>query len=101
MDIFVMTRKRMLVDPFNVPAPQYVHETAMARIPKEEDQHSEPETVQRADAAVKRMLSTPHQRHKPLGKKPKSPRRKRANERLSPSRSTSVITTCFFGSFLA
>jgi hypothetical protein len=31
------------------------------------DQYSERETEQRREAALKRMLSTPHKPHKPLG----------------------------------
>jgi hypothetical protein len=31
--------------------------------------HSEQETIARREAALKRMLSTPHKPHKPLGKK--------------------------------
>jgi hypothetical protein len=37
--------------------------------PKQEDNYSERETVERREAALKRMLSTPHQPHKPMGKK--------------------------------
>jgi hypothetical protein len=33
---------------------------------RDDDQYSEPETVQRANAALKRMLSTPHKPHKEM-----------------------------------
>jgi hypothetical protein len=43
-----------------------------------DDQYSEQHTDARREAAVKRMLSTPHKPykpHKPIGKKKKSPRK--------------------------
>jgi hypothetical protein len=33
------------------------------------DEYSEQETFRRREAALKRLLSTPHKPHKPLGKK--------------------------------
>jgi len=47
----------------------------MAGIPhlsdRKNEQHSEEETERRREAALKRMLSTPHRPHKPMGKKKK------------------------------
>jgi len=47
---------------------------------KDADQYSEAETARRADAALKRMLSTPHQPHKPLGKKKRRKRKHAAKQ---------------------
>jgi hypothetical protein len=39
-----------------------------------DEKYSEEETERRRKAALKRMLSTPHKPHRPIGKKKKSPR---------------------------
>ena len=36
------------------------------------DSFSEQETIARREAALKRMLTTPHKPHQPVGKKPKA-----------------------------
>jgi hypothetical protein len=41
----------------------------MPRQDRDPEQFTEAETVARREAALKRMLSTPHQPHKPLGRK--------------------------------
>jgi len=44
---------------------------------KRTDQYSDRETVQRREAALKRMLSTPHKPHKPIGRRRPSLKDKR------------------------
>jgi hypothetical protein len=41
-----------------------------------QDEYSEQETFRRREAALKRLLSTPHKPHKPIGKKKTSHKRK-------------------------
>jgi len=40
-----------------------------------DDPFNEHETVRSREAALKRMLSTPHQPHQPIGKKKASPKK--------------------------
>jgi len=48
---------------------------------KDADHYSEQETVARREAALKRMLSTPHKPHKPLGKKQTKTKQKKESKR--------------------
>jgi hypothetical protein len=50
---------------------------------KDDEQYSEAETERRREAALKRMLSTPHKPHKPLGKKNESRQSLNAEKNLS------------------
>jgi len=55
----------------------------MMRKPSTDD-YSEAETIERREAAVKRMLATPHQPHRPLGKK--KPKRHSKRKPAKPGR---------------
>jgi hypothetical protein len=44
-----------------------------------DDSYSEQETVRRREAALKRMLSTPHKPHKTIGKNRKTKRKKKSD----------------------
>ncbi len=45
-----------------------------------EETFSEKETVRRREAALERMLATPHKPHKPIGKKKASPAKRTAGK---------------------
>jgi len=49
----------------------------------DEDAYSEAETIRRREAALKKMLSTPHQPHKPVGKGRKKPSQNPAGPKSS------------------
>jgi hypothetical protein len=51
----------------------------MAKSPS--DQYTQKETEERREAALKRMLSTPHKPHKPLGKKKTGVQKKHIGKR--------------------
>jgi len=49
--------------------------------PKPDNESSQRETIERREAALKRMLSTPPKPHKPLGRKTKIASVKRASSK--------------------
>jgi len=46
---------------------------------KSDESYSERETERRREAALKRLLSTPHKPHKPIGKKKQTKQQKKSD----------------------
>jgi len=55
------------------------------RVTMNEDNYSEKETARRADAALKRMLNTPHKPHAPLKAKQRPSRARVASRKAKKS----------------